>query len=176
MTLLRKTTLLGWPLMAGILLLAPAHATELELDIEIPRLNVAEYHRPYVAVWVQGESRRDVTNLAVWYDPDMPGNEGEKWLKDMRQWWRRSGRGLDFPIDGITGATRAPGTHTLTFADNAQLSELPAGQYDLWIEAAREVGGRELVKIPFTLPVEATQELSAQGESELGQIRLRVTP
>ncbi|MCA9134335.1 MAG: DUF2271 domain-containing protein, partial [Planctomycetales bacterium] len=40
---------------------------KLEANIEIPRLSVSEYHRPYVAVWVQDEQRRVVATLAVWY-------------------------------------------------------------------------------------------------------------
>ena len=49
--------------------------------------------------------------LAVWYDvrtkTNNPEGEGTKWLKDMRQWWRRGGRDLSVPIDGVTSATRA---------------------------------------------------------------------
>ena len=32
-----------------------------------------------------------VGNLAVWYDLKQKDNEGTKWLKDMRQWWRAAG-------------------------------------------------------------------------------------
>jgi hypothetical protein len=35
------------------LLATPALAADLELSLEIPRLTVAEYHRPYVAVWIR---------------------------------------------------------------------------------------------------------------------------
>ena len=31
----------------------PAMAAEVSCPIEIPRLTVAEYHRPYVAVWLE---------------------------------------------------------------------------------------------------------------------------
>ena len=34
-----------------------------------------------------------------------------KWLADLRQWWRRSGRDQTFPIDGVTGPTKPVGTH-----------------------------------------------------------------
>ena len=33
-------------------------------------------------------------NLSVWYDLKLKDNEGTKWLKDMRQWWRKTGREL----------------------------------------------------------------------------------
>ena len=42
-------------LVLGSLLVAPAaHAGDLSLNVELPRINAAEYHRPYVAVWVEG--------------------------------------------------------------------------------------------------------------------------
>jgi len=44
------------------------------------------------------------------------------------------------------------------------------------VEAAREVGGREVVRVPFTWPVSATQHLSAQGSSELGAVSLDLNP
>jgi len=91
------------------LLSAPLHAADLQLDVEIPRLDVAEYHRPYVAIWLERPDQSHVANLAVWYDTKLKDKEGEKWLKDLRQWWRRSGRSLEMPVDGVSGATRCRG-------------------------------------------------------------------
>ncbi len=156
---------------------AVAGAAELNVTLEIPQLSVAEYHRPYVALWVERADQSTAANLAVWYAIRMRDNEGEKWLKDMRQWWRRSGRELRLPIDGVTGATRAPGRHTLRFdAASGPLANLPAGQYNLVVEAAREVGGRELLRIPFQWPPAAAQSGSAQGSAELGAFSLSTQP
>ncbi len=164
-------------LAAGVFASLPVVATELQVSIEIPRLNVAEYHRPYVALWIENHDRSSITNLAVWYDVKMKNNEGEKWLKDMVQWWRRSGRTLTMPVDGVSGATRAPGKHEVSFtAGAAPLGDLPAGDYKLIVEASREVGGRELVQIPFTWPVKDAQTLQQQGSSELGAVQLTITP
>ncbi|WP_372715781.1 DUF2271 domain-containing protein [Novipirellula sp.] len=151
---------------------------QLEATVEIPKLNVSEYHRPYVAVWVQDQNRNVVANLVVWYQMKK-GNEGEgtKWLPDLRQWWRRSGRSLELPIDGVTGATRPAGKHTLKFASkDKQLAELASGEYELIVEAAREVGGREMVQIPFTWPPEKIVTRSAAGKTELGEVLLTVKP
>ncbi len=154
-----------------------AMAAEVQISVEIPRLNVAEYHRPYVAIWIENHDRSSITNLAVWYDVKMRNNEGEKWLKDMVQWWRRTGRSLTFPVDGVSGATRAPGKHQVSFQSGAApLGDLPAGEYKLIVEAAREVGGRELVQIPFTWPPKASETLPAQGSSELGEVVLTLNP
>lgn len=49
------------------LLTLPAYAAELQVEVEIPRINVAEYHRPYVAIWLEGADQKVAANLAVWY-------------------------------------------------------------------------------------------------------------
>ena len=162
--------------MASLLAL-PAVASTINVTVEIPRLNVAEYHRPYVAVWIEDETGAVAANLAVWYDLEMRENKGQEWLKDMRQWWRRTGRGLSFPIDGVTGATRAVGEHTLVFSQGkAPLGELAKGKYQLIVEASREVGGRELLKVPFEWPPTREQTLSSQGEHELGTLTATLAP
>lgn len=161
--------------MAAVPLAGPAFAADLNVKVEIPRLNVAEYHRPYVAVWVERADQSPVSTLAVWYD--LKNKEGTKWLKDMRQWWRKAGRDTQMPADGISGATRAPGEHTLTFTDGkAPLGKLPAGEYQLVVEAAREVGGRELVRVPFTWPPQSAQTARARGEHELGGVTVDLKP
>ena len=159
------------------LLAAPAFAADLKVEVEIPRLDVAEYHRPYVALWLEKPDQQHVADLAVWYDLKMKDKEGEKWLKDLRQWWRRSGRGLELPADGISGATRAVGTHRLSFAgDDPRLQDLPAGEYRLVVEAAREVGGRELLRVPFSWPPQQSAHHQAQGKTELGTVTLQLNP
>ncbi len=160
--------------LCGLIAL-PLQAAELKLDVEIPRLNVAEYHRPYVAIWVEGSDMSAKANLAVWYAQKANSEgHGTKWLPDLRQWWRRSGRDLKMPVDGVTGPTRPAGNHALVFDDqHPELKTLPAGDYTLVVEAAREVGGRELLRIPFKWRGASTG--SAQGKSELGRIRLTST-
>ena len=162
----------------GTLLIAPAHAAEISINVEIPRINAAEYHRPYVAVWVEGEGQKSVADLAVWYQQtDGKEGHGTKWLPDMRQWWRKSGRSLQVPVDGVTGPTKPVGKHALSFTDKQHLAKLAPGEYTLVVEAAREVGGRELLKIPFTWPAKgAPQSGKAQGSTELGAVTLTVKP
>lgn len=165
--------------LAAATVALPGHAAELALKLEIPRLAVAEYHKPYVAIWVEKSDQTFAANLAVWYDLKMKNNEGTKWLKDMRAWWRKSGRDLTMPVDGLSSATRAPGEHTVTFTSaKGPLASLPAGDYQLVIEASREVGGREVVKVPFQWPAKAgaAAPITAKGEHELGAVSLTVKP
>jgi len=151
-------------------------AAQLEIEVEIPQLAVAEYHRPYVALWLE-QNGQYVANLNVWYDIKMKDSEGEKWLKDMRQWWRRSGRTLEFPVDGVSAATRAPGVHTLSYsASDAALQNLQAGEFQLLVEAAREVGGRELLRIPLQWPISQQQTGETRGSHELGRVAATLTP
>lgn len=147
---------------------APAAAQTMDVTVTIPRLNVAEYHRPYVAIWLEREGAAPRT-LSVWYDYDMKNGEGTKWLRDVRQWWRVSGRTLNMPADGVSGATRAPGPQKISFT-KAQLGALAPGNYTLVVEAAREVGGRELVRLPFAWPPKGGAK--ASGTTELGAISL----
>ncbi len=173
---MKLTHTLGLSVLA-LFLSFSSQATELSVSVEIPALDVAEYHRPYLAVWVEDSSNKTVSNLAVWYDTKLRNNEGEDWLKDMRQWWRKSGRSLTMPIDGVTGATHGPGKYDLNFTlGQAPLAKLPEGDYTLRVEAAREVGGRELLNIPFSLPAKESITAKAQGSNELGEVVLSIKP
>ena len=118
-----------------------------------------------------------VGSLAVLYDVKKKDKKNKKWLKDMRQWWRKSGRDLAMPVDGVSGATRAPGEHTLTFPGaKALLDKLPAGEYQVVVEAAREAGGRELVRVPFQWPLKSAQSVPAKGKEELGNVVVQLKP
>lgn len=145
---------------------APAMAAG-TVNITIPKLNVAEYHKPYVAVWLEPAAGGTARTLAVWYEVKKGGNEpGSKWLSELRGWWRKGGKSLAMPADGISGATRAPGAYTIPLP-----ADLKPGAYVLKVEAARETGGRELVSMPMSVPAKTAR---ASGKTELGAITLSV--
>lgn len=168
----------------GAVLAGGANAADLSVGVEVPKLDVAEYHRPYVAVWVERPDNSVATNLAVWYQQKSGKDaatgkqeHGTKWLADLRQWWRRSGRSTTLPIDGVSGATRPAGVHTLRFSDaKPPLAGLAPGKYVLVVEAAREVGGRELVRIPFEWPPAKAAHADTRGSTELGAVSLDLAP
>ncbi|MFL0412828.1 DUF2271 domain-containing protein [uncultured Sphingomonas sp.] len=150
-------------LLAGVI---STPATAATVTITIPRLKVAEYHRPYVAGWLEPAGGGAARTVFVWYDIKKGGAEpGTKWLADLRSWWRKGGRNLSLPANGVSGATRAPGTYQVPLP-----ADLKPGQYVLNIEAARETGGRELVQVPITVPGKGG---TATGKSELGTITVR---
>jgi len=155
---MKKTSLL----IAG---LAAAPASAGTVSITIPQLKVAEYHRPYVAAWIEPAGGGVSRTLLVWYDVKKTGAEpGTKWLADLRTWWRKGGRSLKQPADGVSGATRAPGTHKVALP-----ADLKPGQYTLYVEAARETGGREIISLPLNV---AAPTGSTSGKAELGAVTL----
>jgi hypothetical protein len=147
-------------LIAGVVA-APAAAGT--ITVTLPRPTVAEYKKPYVAGWIESAGGGAPRSLFVWYELHKNGNEpGTKYLSELRSWWRKSGRMLNLPADGISGATRGPGSYTVPLP-----ADLAAGRYVVTIEAAREHGGRELVSVPITVPAGGGH---ASGKTELGAI------
>jgi hypothetical protein len=163
--------------LLAVLALTAAHgvsAADLTVNVEIPNLPVAEYHRPYVAIFIEGADQQIAANLALWYQVR---GDHTKWLPDLRQWWRKGGRDVKVPVDGLTGATRPAGMHIVKFdATQAPLSGLGPGSYALVVEAVREVGGREAVRIPFEWPAKAQKIVTAAGAKELGAVSLTLNP
>lgn len=142
---------------------ASTQAAEFAIEFTLPKIDTAEYHRPYVAIWLEDSERRPILQIAHWL-------EQEKWHRDLRSWWRRGGSKLPLPVDGVTSATRKPGVYTLSAS-----KVLAAGRYHLNIEAVREVGGREHLRIPFewqSKPLRAVQH----GKTELGQFVVNIYP
>ncbi|WP_312821104.1 DUF2271 domain-containing protein [Brevundimonas sp.] len=152
---------------------APALANNLTVTVDLPRIASASYHRPYVAVWIENPDQSMNRSLAVWYQQTRNAEgDGKDWLKDMRTWWRKGGRAMTLPADGVSGPTKAPGRHTVT-VPASRLRNLPAGNYTIVVEAARELGGREVVRVPFRWGGPNTA--NASGSSELGAVRVAVT-
>ncbi len=158
-------------------LAAPALAAEVNLKLALPQLAVAEYHRPYVAVWLEKAADQSFAgNLALWYEVKKRDNGGAKYLKDLRTWWRKSGHDMQTPIDGVSGATHTAGEYTLSLGNAKVFAALPAGDYEVVVESARENGGREVLRVPLQWPPKAAQNTRAQGDHELGAVSLEARP
>lgn len=148
--------------LIGGVLVAPA-ASAATVSITLPRLPIAEYHKPYVAGWIEPAGGGAVRSLFAWYDIKKGGAEpGHKWLADLRSWWRKSGRSLKLPVDGVSGATKGPGTYAIPLP-----ADIAPGKYVFNVEAAREGGGRELVSVPISVPGPSGK---ASGKTELGAV------
>lgn len=160
---------------ALVLAAGPAAAGSLTLQLTLPEIHTASYYRPYVAAWVEkAEDKAVVGTVAVWYDTRLRDGLGKSWLRQLRTWWRTGGDQLAVPVDGVSGATRPAGTHTLQFADGkGALARLPPGRYQMAVEVAREQGDRELLRVPFEWRG-AANTAHAEGTKELGKVTVTV--
>lgn len=138
-----------------------------EIQFTLPVIETGQYQRPYVAVWVEDNQGKIVKTLTVWH-------EDKKWLKDLRRWWRKTGRYQEEDLDAVTGATKAPGRFTLSWdGKDYQGNPVKAGQYQLCFEASREHGDRSLLKQKFNLP-DQSKTYRIKAGSELGPVEIKV--
>ncbi|GAL14399.1 putative exported protein [Vibrio astriarenae] len=139
---------------------------KLDIQFELPELDVAMYARPYVAIWIENDQGEVVKNIALW-----TGNQTE-WLKDIRSWWRKFGRYNSQKIDGISSATRAAGTYRVDWdgiSDSGERAD--QGEYTLFTEVVREHGGRDIVRQKIELGNDSFT-VSTEPQAEVGFIRI----
>ncbi|MEM6859023.1 MAG: DUF2271 domain-containing protein [Pseudomonadota bacterium] len=164
---MRKTLIV--PAAAIALASVPASADTGTATFEIPRIEASNYRKPYVSIWLEDADRKTVKMYRVLFDQSPIG---DRWLPDLKTWWRRGGRAMEMPVAGVTRPTRGPGSYKLKMGS---LAQLPAGQYALVFEAAREKGGREVVKLPFEWAPGQTVSVSAAGSTEMGAVSLTIS-
>lgn len=164
--------------LGSIAFAAPTWAADVQLRLQIPQLEGARVLRPYVAIWLEKSTDHSFAgNLAIWYDQTKRNNAGTKWLKDMREWWRQAGAQTTLPMDGVSGATRAPGEHVLSLGGSEAFAKLAPGAYEVVVEVAREHGGHDLLRLPLQwAAATAPQQAKAQGSQEVGAVTLTVKP
>lgn len=153
---------LGFLLSCSLPVIAEENVT---IEVTLPAVEGPMYYRPYVAVWIENDQGEAIKNLALWSkEPD--------WLKDMRRWWRKSGRYGGSDIDAVSGATRRPGTYELTWdGKNAEGNAVPAGRYSVHLEAAREHGSRSWVHTEIELG-QGQKNYTIEASEELGTIQI----
>jgi thiamine biosynthesis lipoprotein ApbE len=140
---------------------AAAAPMELSVDFELDKPEAERYSRPYVAIWLEDKDAFPVRTLSLWI---LKGEKGLRWLSDLKRWsrsdkTRRLAESNDL-VPVISSATRNPGKYSVVWDgldDNKQ--PLPAGDYTLYIEAAREHGTYQIIKHPIKVggePFKAT--------------------
>jgi len=145
-----------------------ASAAEVSIEVNLPASEGSMKYRPYVAVWVEDDQGKVLKTLSVW-------RKEADWLKDMRRWWRKTGRYDQGELDSVTGATRRPGKHLVKWdGTNQQGEAVPVGQYILNVEAAREHGSRSWVRQVITLG-EGNQVYTTKAAEELGSMIIKVS-
>ncbi len=146
------------------------NASQISVEVTIPVIDSQPYHKPYVAIWLETGKRKGVHTFAFWH-------EQSDWFKDLRQWWRKIGQQKKPAYDQVTGATKKPGTYTVTIAKQAFADlALPPGEYFLNVEAVREEGGREFVRQKIVIGANESKTYQKSGKHELGNVVINVTP
>lgn len=56
--------------MALTILPLAAGAADFTVELEIPAMQTAEYHRPYIAIWVEDAQRQPVAQFALWLEQE----------------------------------------------------------------------------------------------------------
>lgn len=112
---------------------------------------------PYIAVWVEDAAEELVATIALWH---LQGGE-DRWLSDLAAWFEASGG-----VETVSSATRAPGTYNVAWdcTDDAG-ARIPAGDYTLYIESAREHGPYQIIDQTVSLGATGGQwTLEPDGE------------
>lgn len=137
------------------------HAKQIEVSFELPSFETANYHKPYVAIWIESPERNET--LLLWH---LNKRSKDKWLVDIRRWWRKQGRYDETP-DGVTGATKGPGGYKKTFNIEG------VTKFKFYIEVVREDGGRSLLKQVIDLNDSIT-EYKLKADKEVGPILIKI--
>lgn len=168
---MKKSTLVAVVMLATFASSCWANGS-MRIDLTLAKQDKGKYHKPYVAVWLETKERKAVSTLAIWYRT----KKGEKWLKDLRQWWRKAGSHSMNTIDAATGATRKAGHYQIKWDETVEGAEIPAGDYVLHLEAVREKAGREHLRIPISFPLKqnANKSMFANGKTEFGPVSISI--
>lgn len=127
---------------------------------------------PYIAVWVEDGEGELVETIELWFQQD---EKGPRWLPDLKRWFRKeegfvAAGGAD-ETDVISSATRLAGSYSVVWDGQTPAGPLPAGDYFICIEAARERGPYSLIRA--AMPVDGVGfELALPNDEELSGARV----
>jgi FAD:protein FMN transferase len=129
---------------------------ELAVNFEINPSATSDgpYRRPYVAVWVEDKNGLSVRTLALWIS--FGGAGPFQWLPDLKRWYKtdRERKLTDKKeiLFTVSRPTRPPGKYKVIWDGKDNHGKpLPAGEYTLTIEAAREHGTYQSIRRKVTL-------------------------
>lgn len=159
----------GWPGTAMDSCQAPAPLPpgfQVEVTYSLPKIEAANYKKPYVIVWVTDAAKNPIKTLLIM------GNRAD-WQEDNYVWWRRYGRKEPTQVEALAKPTRAPGRYTVGWdGTDASGKRAPQGVYTIHIEAAREHGGHAYQAIEVKLGA-APVAGQAAAKDELGTSSVR---
>ncbi len=123
---------------------------------------------PYIAVWVEDALGDLVDTVAVWFQQ---GSRGTRWLSDLAAWYADvAAAGTDY--SSASGATRAAGMYSVSW-QGVDGTGVPAGDYVVNVESAREDGPTSLIRQAVTVTAAATSvEIADDGELSAAAVEL----
>jgi len=140
----------------------------LSVTYAIKNIVAKEYNRPYVAIWLTNDKREKVRDLLLL-------GTSTRWARENSRWWRsRTAIDHQLLLDGLARQTRRPGEYQINwdgFDDNGTYAA--HGTYTLHIEASREKGSHDYLRVKFEHNAQSTrQTITNQGSHEIGQFSL----
>jgi thiamine biosynthesis lipoprotein ApbE len=147
------------------------------LEINHPSSPPGRYRRPYVAIWVEDKDGNSVRTLSLWVS--MSGAGPFQWLPDLKRWYaadlERKRRDKKEVLFTVARPTRQAGKYKVIWDgkdDNGKT--LPAGEYTISIEAAREHGTYQSIQKRVALTDKPfTEELKGNVEIRSASIEYR---
>jgi len=140
---------------------------ELDINLELARINDFRSHRPYVAVWVEDQDHLPIRTISLWFGK-------MRYLEELRSWYhgeQRRGNGNDI-IRTVSSATRSPGRYTLKWDGKDDKGEfVKAGKYSICVEAAREHGTYQIIRQEMDFNGKP-QQVTLPGGIEIGAAAL----
>jgi hypothetical protein len=133
-------------------------------------------HNPYVAVWIETLDGQSIRTLALQFQQ----GRGERWLPDLTRWYKADQARLGGLLGGadvistVSAATKLPGSQRVIWdgTDDAK-TPVPAGDYVLYIEAAREKGPYQVVRETISLAKVGSKKPADNGELQAIAVDVR---
>ena len=132
---------------------------------------------PYIAVWIEDAEGDLVETVALFYEQS---RRGRRWIDHLDRWFTVDARkvaagGVDDSTT-ISSATRPPGAYAVAWDGTADGVIMPAGDYYVCVESAREPGSaygliREPIRLDGTL---AETALPDTGELSMASVLINV--
>jgi len=141
-------------------------AFEVEVSYSLPKIEAANYRKPYLIAWVTDADKNPVKTLMIL-------GAKREWQEDNYVWWRRYGRKNPAQVDTLAKPTRGPGKYSVGWdGTDAAGKRVAQGRYIIHLEAAREHGGHAYQTIEVNLGASPVTGQSA-AKDELGAMQVR---